>query len=72
MNNFGQLSNAFWHILLNSDFLKCSKIAEMGGLGESWGMANDREWQTVQYIVEGFKIINYFHPRMLAPSKARD
>ena len=40
-------------------------------IGESWGMANDREWRTVQYLVEGFKVIDYFHPSMLAPSKAR-
>ena len=40
-------------------------------LGESWGMANDREWRTVQYLVEGVKVINCFHPKMLAPPNAR-
>ena len=26
-------------------------------VGESWGMANDGEWRTVQYLVEGVKAI---------------
>ena len=34
-------------------------------VGESWGMASDGEWGTVQYVVEGVKVINCFHPRML-------
>ena len=34
------------------------------------------EWRTigngeVQYLVEGVKVINCFHPKMLAPHKAR-
>ena len=41
------------------------------GNGERSGMANDRECRTVQYLVEGVKVINCFHPRMLAPPKAR-
>ena len=40
-------------------------------IGESWGMANDREWRTVPYLVEGVKVINCFHPRMLAPPQTR-
>ena len=34
-------------------------------IGESWGMANDGEWRTGQYLVEGVKAIKCFHPRML-------
>ena len=34
-------------------------------VGEIWEMANDGEWRTVQYVVEGVKVINCFHPRML-------
>ena len=34
---------------------------------ESWGMANNGEWQTVQYFVEGVKVIKCFHPQMLTP-----
>ena len=26
-------------------------------VGESWGMANDGEWRTGQYLVEGVKVI---------------
>ena len=36
-------------------------------VGESWGMANNGEWQTVQYFVEGVKVIKCFHPQMLTP-----
>ena len=36
------------------------------GIGERWGMANDGEWRTGQYLVEGVKAIKCFHPRMLA------
>ena len=25
-------------------------------VGESWEMANDGEWRTVQYVVEGVKV----------------
>ena len=39
--------------------------------GESWGMANDGEWRTGQYLVEGVKAIKCFHPRMLTPLMAR-
>ena len=28
-------------------------------------MANNWEWQTVQYFVEGVKVIKCFHPQML-------
>ena len=49
--------------------LHCSCIP---GLGEtSWGMANDGEWRTGQYLVEGVKAIKCFHPRMLTPLMAR-
>ena len=34
-------------------------------------MANDGEWRTGQYLVEGVKAIKCFHPRMLAPLMAR-
>ena len=40
-------------------------------IGESWGMANDGEWRTGQYLVEGVKAIKCFHPRMLTPLMAR-
>ena len=40
-------------------------------VGESWGMANDGEWRTGQYLVEGVKVIKCFHPRMLTPPMAR-
>ena len=40
-------------------------------IGESWGMANDGEWRTGQYLVEGVKVIKCFHPRMLTPSMTR-
>ena len=40
-------------------------------LGESWGMANDGEWRTGQYLVEGVKDIKCFHFRMLTPPMAR-
>ena len=40
------------------------------GTGESRGMANDGEWRTGQYLVEGVKAIKCFHPRMLAPLMA--
>ena len=40
-------------------------------VGESWGMANDGEWRTGQYLVEGVKAIKCFHPRMLTPLMAR-
>ena len=32
-------------------------------VGECWGMANDGEWRTGQYLVEGVKAIKCFHPR---------
>ena len=32
-------------------------------------MANNGEWQTVQYFVEGVKVIKCFHPQMLTPLK---
>ena len=34
-------------------------------------MANDGEWRTGQYLVEGVKVIKCFHPRMLTPSMTR-
>ena len=34
-------------------------------VGESWGMANNGKWRTVQYLVEGVKVMKCFHPRML-------
>ena len=36
-------------------------------------MANDGEWRTGQYLVEGIKVIRpkCFHPRMLTPPMAR-
>ena len=40
-------------------------------IGESWGMANDGEWRTGQYLVEGVKVIKCFHPRMLTPLISR-
>ena len=43
----------------------------MLSIGESWGMANDGEWRTGQYLVEGVKVIKCFHPRMLTPPMAR-
>ena len=42
-----------------------------GHIGESWGMANDGEWRTGQYLIEGVKVIKSFHPRMLTPPMAR-
>ena len=30
-------------------------------------MANDGEWRTGQYLVEGVKVIKCCHPRMLTP-----
>ena len=41
------------------------------GIGESWGMANNGEWRTGQFLVEGVKAIKCFHPRMLTPLMAR-
>ena len=29
-------------------------------IAESWGMANDGEWQKMQYLVEGVKSLNDF------------
>ena len=49
-------------------------LFEMGSLqtiGESWEMANDGEWRTEQYLVEGVKVIKSFHPRMLTCPMAR-
>ena len=40
-------------------------------VGESWGMANDGEWRTGQYLVQGVKVIKCFHPRKLTPPMAR-
>ena len=40
-------------------------------IGESWGMANDGEWRTGQYLVEEVKVIKCFHPRMSTPPMAR-
>ena len=40
-------------------------------LGESWGMANDGEWRTGQYLVEGVKAIKFFQPTILTPLMAR-
>ena len=34
-------------------------------------MANDGEWRTGQYLIEGVKVIKWFHPRMLTPPMAR-
>ena len=34
-------------------------------------MANDGEWRTVQYFVQGVTVIKCFHPRMLAPIMAK-
>ena len=28
-------------------------LSKLSNLGESWGMANDGEWRTVQYLVDG-------------------
>ena len=39
-------------------------------IGESWGMANDGEWRTGQYLVEGVKVIKCFQARMLTPPMA--
>ena len=36
-------------------------------LATALGMANDGEWRTGQYLVEGVKAIKCFHPRMLTP-----
>ena len=44
-----------------------SVIGQRHDVGESWGMANNGEWQTVQYFVEGVKVIKCFHPQMLIP-----
>ena len=44
---------------------------DSSGVGESWGMANDGEWRTGQYLVQGVKVIKCFHPRMLTPPMAR-
>ena len=33
--------------------------------------ANDGEWRTVQYLVEGVKVIKCFHPRVLTPPMGR-
>ena len=44
---------------------------ELCDIGESWGMANDGEWRTGRYLVEGVKVIKCFHPRMLTPPMAR-
>ena len=40
-------------------------------MGETWGMANDGEWRTVQYFVERVKVIKRFHHKMLTPPVAR-
>ena len=37
---------------------------------KSWGMANDGEWGTGQYLIEGVKAIKCFQPRMLTPPMA--
>ena len=44
----------------------CEKVIFLS-VGESWGMANDGEWRTGQYLVEGVQVIKRFHPRMLTP-----
>ena len=44
-----------------------SVIGHRHDVGESWGMANNGEWQTVQYFVEGVKVIKCFHSQMLTP-----
>ena len=49
----------------------CSEWTELVMVGESWGMANDGEWRTKQYLVEWVKVIKCFHPRMLTPPKTR-
>ena len=46
-------------------------LVELISVGESWGMANDGEWRTGQYLVEGVNAINFFHPMMLIPLMAR-
>ena len=35
------------------------------------GMANNGEWRTVQYLVEGVKVIKCFHPSMITPPMGR-
>ena len=40
-------------------------------VGESWGVANDGEWRTGKYLVEGVKVIKCFDPRMLTLPLAR-
>ena len=40
-------------------------------IGESWGMANDGELRSGQYLVERVKAIKCFHPRILTPLMAR-
>ena len=32
-------------------------LSECWSVGESWGMANDGQWRTGQYLVEGVKVI---------------
>ena len=46
---------------------RCLRFMLFFNIGESWGMANDGEWRTGQYLVEGVKVIKCFHPRMLTP-----
>ena len=43
----------------------------MRKVGESWGMANDGEWRTLQYPVEVVKFIKCFHPIMLTSAMGR-
>ena len=40
-------------------------------IGLSWGMANNGEWRTGQYLVELVRVIKCFHPRMLTSPMAR-
>ena len=54
-------------VLHNQRELHCNSLP----IGESWGMANDGEWRTGQYLEEGVKAIKCFHPRMLTPLMAR-
>ena len=65
-----------WGLLVGLAAESCSQIwlpclRKALPIGESWGMANDGEWRTGQYLVEEVKVIKCFHPRMLTPPMAR-
>ena len=56
---------------VNSNCENITRCDSRPVIGESWGMAggmaNDGEWRTGQYLVEGVNAIKCFHPRMLTP-----